>query len=69
MKMSLHMDYWEEVLLRLSKPLPIQRSTLLEGFWPSSNWKLNYAKVELLSMMQVVDSEDMANCPYCGPNN
>jgi hypothetical protein len=37
MKMSLYVDYWEDVLLHLSKPLPTQRSTFLKGFWPSSN--------------------------------
>jgi hypothetical protein len=59
MNMSLYVDYWEDALLRLSKPLPIQRSTLLEGLWPSSNWKLNYVRVELLSKKPVVDSKDM----------
>ncbi len=63
------MDYWEDVLLPLSKPFPTQRSTLLEAFWPSSNWKLNYAKVELLFAMPIVDSKDPANCPYYGPKN
>ncbi len=67
--MTLHMDYWEDVLLHLSKLLPIQRSTFLEAFWPSSNWKLNYVKVELLFVMPIVDLEDSANCPYCGPKN
>ncbi len=33
MKMNPYVDYWEDVLLQLSKPLPAQRSTLLEGFW------------------------------------
>jgi hypothetical protein len=37
MKMNPYVDYWEDVLLHLSKLLPTQRSTLLEGFWPSSN--------------------------------
>ncbi len=32
MKMSLYVDYWEDVLLYLSKPLLAQRSTLLEEF-------------------------------------
>jgi hypothetical protein len=37
MKMVFYVEYWEDVLLHLSKPLPPQISTLLEGFWPSSN--------------------------------
>jgi len=31
-KMSPYVDYWEDILLHLSKPLPIQGCTLLEGF-------------------------------------
>jgi len=53
----------------LSKPLPTQRSTLLEGFWPSHNWKLNYAKVELSSTRPIVDSENMVMHLYCGHEN
>ncbi len=53
----------------LSKSLPTQRSTLLEGFWPSNNWKLNYAKAELPSIRLVVDSEDLVMHPYCGLKN
>jgi len=43
--------------------------TLLEGFWPSSNWRSNYAKASLSTMMDVVDSEDSIQLPYYGPNN
>jgi len=49
------------------KPLPTQGSTLLEGFWPCSNWKLNYAKVELPSTMPVVDFEDPLISLIMGP--
>jgi hypothetical protein len=69
MKMSPYVDYWEDILSHLSKPLPLQRSTLLEGFWPSNNWRFNYAKVELLSTNQVIDLEDLVMCPYYGPKN
>jgi hypothetical protein len=69
MKMNPYVDYWEDVLLHLSKPLPAQRFISLEGFWPSSNWKLNYAKVKLLSTKLVVDSKDPIIHPYCGPKN
>jgi hypothetical protein len=37
-KLGPYLDYWENIL-ELSKPLPIQNSTLLEGFWPLSNWR------------------------------
>jgi hypothetical protein len=32
MKMKSYVECWEDVLLHLSKPLPPQRITLLEGF-------------------------------------
>jgi hypothetical protein len=69
MKTSPYVDYWEDILLHLSKPLLTQRSIILEGFWPSNNWKFNYARVELLSTNQVIDSEDLVMCPYYGPKN
>jgi hypothetical protein len=37
MKMKPYMEYWEEILLHLLRPLPLQNATLFEGFWPSSN--------------------------------
>ncbi len=35
-KLGPYVVYWENIL-ELSNPLPIQNSTLLESFWPSSN--------------------------------
>jgi hypothetical protein len=32
MKMKPYLEYWEDVLLRLSRSLPPQNTTLLEGF-------------------------------------
>jgi hypothetical protein len=63
MKMNLYVDYCEDVLFHLSKPLLAQRSTLLEGFWPSNNYKLNYVEVELPSTKLIVDLEDLVGCP------
>jgi hypothetical protein len=68
MKMSMYVDYWEDILLHLSKPLLVQGCTFLEGFWPSSNWKLNYAKVELPSTTLIVPKGPVIH-PYCGPKN
>jgi hypothetical protein len=67
--MSPYVDYWKDILFHLSKPLRVQRSILLKGFWPCSNWKLNYASVELPSTTTIVDSEDPVICHYCGPKN
>jgi hypothetical protein len=58
MKMKLYVEYWEDILLYLSRPLPPQSTILLEGFWPSSNWRSNYVRVSLLTMMDIVDLED-----------
>jgi hypothetical protein len=68
MKMNLYVDYWEDILLHLSKPLFVQGCTFLENFWPSSNWKLNYAKVEFPSTTLIVP-KDLVIHPYCGPRN
>ncbi len=69
MKMKSYVEYWEDVLLHLSRPLPPQSTTLLEGFWPLSNWKSNHARVSLSTMMDVVDPEDSFSVSYCGPKN
>ncbi len=69
MKMCPYVDDWEDIWLHLSKPFPIQGSTILESFWPFNNWKLNYAKAKLLSTTSVINSKDLVICPYCGPMN
>jgi len=69
MKMSSYVDYWKDILLDLLKPLPIQSPLFWKGFWPSSNWKLNYARAKLLSTTLVVDLEGPVIHPYCGPKN
>jgi hypothetical protein len=69
MEMNLYVEYWEDVLLHLWKPLLAQRSTLLEGFWTSSNYKLNYVRVELPSTKLIIDLKDPNIHPYFGPKN
>jgi hypothetical protein len=39
MKMILFVEYWEDILLHLSKLLLFQSSTLLKGLWPTNNWR------------------------------
>jgi hypothetical protein len=68
MKMNPYVDYWEDILLHLSKPLLAQGCIILEGFWPSSNWKLNYAKVEFPSTTSIIPKDPIIH-PYYGPNN
>jgi hypothetical protein len=52
-KFGPYLDYWENILELLSKPLPTQSSTLLEGIWPSNNWKFNHVRgvIPLLLML------------------
>jgi hypothetical protein len=58
MKMKMYVEYCENVLLHLLRPLPSQSITLLEGFWPSNNWRSNYVTASLSTMMDIVDLED-----------
>jgi hypothetical protein len=41
----------------------------LEGFWPSSNWRFNYARASLSTMMDIVDPKYLIQVPYYGPKN
>ncbi len=69
MKMKPYVEYWDEILLHLSRPLSLQNAILLEDFWPSSNWRSNYAKALLSIVMDVVDVEDPIQLSYCGLKN
>jgi hypothetical protein len=40
------------------KIITTSKSTLLEGLWPSSNWRSNYVKASLSTVMDVVDPKD-----------
>ncbi len=40
MKMKPYFDYWENILLHLSRPLPCESAILLEGLWPSSKLEI-----------------------------
>jgi hypothetical protein len=61
--MGPYVKYWENILEVLSKPIPWHSSILLEGFWPSSNWRANY---ECASIYIIVDDdlEDPIIPPY-----
>jgi hypothetical protein len=56
-------------LLHLLRPLPLQSATLLEGFWPSNNWKSNYFKASLLTTIVGFDLNDPILCFHCEPKN
>jgi hypothetical protein len=48
--------------------IPQQSFVLLEGFWPSSNWRPNYERASILIVVDV-DLEDLVIPPYCGPRS
>jgi len=53
----------------LSKPISQQSPILLEGFWPTNNWKVNHVKFCIPSVPIFDDMEDSTIPPYCGPKN
>ncbi len=67
-KLGPYVVYWENILELLSKPLPTQNSTLLEIFWPSSNWSSNRVQGAIPPIVDV-DFKDPIITPYCGPKN
>ncbi len=56
-------------MLHLLRPLPLQSATLLEGFWPSSNWRSIYFRALLLATFIGFDPKDPIQCPHCEPKN
>ncbi len=67
-KLGPYVVYWENILELLSNPLPIQNSTLLEGFWPFNNWRFNHVQGAIPPVVDV-DFKDPIITPYCGPKN
>jgi hypothetical protein len=67
MKM-LYVEYSKDILFHLLRLLPPQSSTLLEGFWPS-NWRANYVRSSLSTVIDFVNPKDPIQVPYCGPKN
>jgi len=59
MKMKSYMEYWEDILLHLSRTFPLKGATILEGFWPSTNWRSNFAKDSLSTIMDVANAKDL----------
>jgi hypothetical protein len=67
MKMKPYVEYWEDILLHLSRPLLLQSTTFFGGFLPLSNWRSNYVRASMSTMMDVVDLEDPIQISYYGP--
>jgi hypothetical protein len=69
MKMKPYVEYEDDILLHLSRLLPPQNAILLQGFWPLSNWRSNYARASLSIGMDVADVKDPIRLPYYGLEN
>jgi len=69
MKMKPYVEHWEDILLHLSKPLTCQNAMLLEGFWPSSNWRSIYSKFSLSIIVINANLEGPIQRPCCGLKN
>ncbi len=67
-KLGPYVACWENILELLSNPLPSQNSTLLEGFWSSTNQRCNHVQG---AIPPIVDAscKDLIIAPYCGPKN
>ena len=65
--------YWERIHAEINKSLPVTPSTLVEGFWPISDWVRDHARtnVESVSALNnpedVTPEDDVDTFPYCGP--
>jgi hypothetical protein len=63
--MGPYVKCWESILELLSRPIPQQSFIMLEGFWPSRNWRANYEHTSILTVVDV-DLEDLVIPPYYG---
>jgi hypothetical protein len=63
--MDLYVNYQESILELLSRFILQQSFILLEGFWPSNNWRANY---ECASIHTIVgaDPKNLVIPPYYG---
>lgn len=64
-----YVEYWQTLLAELDKPLPPGPATLLEGFWPSTDWRRLQPTATLLITGGDVTPEDEEPEAYCGPKN
>jgi hypothetical protein len=67
--MEPYTKYWEAILECLSNLIPQQSHVLLEGFWPTSIWKINHVKFFSPFVPILNDMEDLVILPYCWPKN
>jgi hypothetical protein len=52
----------------LSRSIPQHNSILLEGFWLSNNWRVNYEQASIPTIVDV-DLKNLVIPPYFGPKN
>jgi hypothetical protein len=66
--MGPYVKYWESILELLSRLIPWQIFVLLEGFWPSNNWRINYERASIPTIIDVY-LKNFVIPPYCEPRN
>lgn len=66
--MAGYVDYWKCILQELKKPIPSQPATLIEGFWPTTDWKRCHVTVGIDTTIGEQDRtpEDEEEVDYCG---
>jgi hypothetical protein len=60
--MGPYVKYWESISELLSRHIPHQSSILLEGFWLSNNWRINYECASIRTIVDV-DPKDLIILP------
>ncbi len=51
--MGPYVKQWENILELLLRPIPRHNFVLLEGFWPSNNWRVNYEHASIPTIVDV----------------
>jgi hypothetical protein len=66
MKMKLYVEYWEDILLHLSRRLPPQSVIFWKAFGLQA---IGGPWASLSIVMDIVDIKDPVQLPYCGSKN
>jgi hypothetical protein len=66
--MGQYVNYWENILGLLARLLLHQSLVLLEGFWPSSNWKVNHVQASIPTSVND-DFKELVVPPHCDSKN
>ncbi len=67
--MKPYIDYWEAILEMLANPFPQQSPMLLEGFWPTNNWRVNHLQFAEPKLTILANKENIMLQPFYGSKN